>query len=381
MTNQLDPLERRLIADLPRQLDAAVRPFDPADVAGTAITRRTSILRAVAVTAVVAFAALTTIAAVEGLGGIVQQPGDPPAPSPTPRASGPPAGLHQLAAMQRADDIISTRLSAAEWAVVVNAHGAVVESCMQRLGWDFELGTANAETESGGPSSLSELEQWTFTDAASADSVGFGLQAHLAEVAAYVERLELDSAAAHVPDPLTMSPEDAARFELDYFGREDERIEITERDGSHAGMAGGGCIAEAERALFGDIANAMWLRDARGTAQSDIWEATLADGSVEAALDSWKACMRQGGYDFDDPHAAFDSAADGARAADFDHEREIATAHAACVTEANLDLAVAAAYLSATSDVLPELEDDLRGLQRLEADALERAKEILGFDD
>lgn len=383
MTNQIDPLERRMITEFPRQLDQAVGPFDAAAIARVATTRgRPSVLRITAVTAVVAIAAITAVVAVAGMSGALRQPGSPLAPSATPQDSARPAvGLDQLPAIQRADAIISPSLTAAEWALVANAHSGVVESCMQQLGWDFQYGTATAETESGPNVALSQLEQWTFTDVASAESVGFGLQSYLAENAAYIERLGLGEREAHIPDPLTMSPEDAARFELDFFGREDERIEITERDGSHSGMSGGGCIAEAERALFGDIEQTMWLRDARGTAESDIWMATLSDEAVNDALDSWKTCVQERGYEFEDPHGAFDAAVSAAQAGDFDQERAIATTHAECTAESNLDLAVSAAFLSATNAVLPELEDDLLALQQLEEDALARAKDILGFED
>lgn len=382
MTNQIDPLERRIITELPRQLDLAVGPFDAAAIARVATTRgRPTVLRITAVTAVVAIAAIAAVVAVEGLSGAWRQPGSPLAPSSTPRDSLPPAAIDQLAAIQRADDIISTNLTAGESALIVNAHGAVVESCMQELGWDFRVGTATADTESI-PGSLSQLEQWTFTDVASAESVGFDLQRHIAEAAAYHEVLERDAGEAHIPDPVTMSPEDAARYELDYFGTEDERVEILERDGSHSSLAGGGCWGQAQRAVFGDdMEREMWLRDARGTAESDIWEATLSDDAVNDALDSWKGCVRGRGHEFEDPHGAFDSAADAARAGDFDQERSIATTHAECVAESNLDLAVAAAFLSATNAVLPELEDDLLALQELEEDALARAKDILGFED
>jgi len=382
VTNQVDPLERRIITELPRQLDQAVGPFDAAAIARAATTRgRPSVLRITAVTAVVAIAAITAVVAVEGLSGALRLPGSPLAASSTPQESTrPAAALGQLAAIQRADAIISPSLTAEESALVANAHSGVVESCMQQLGWDFRYGTATAETESEVPGSLSALEQWTFTDVAFAESVGFGLQSHMAAVAAYIAQLELDAGEAHIPDPLTMSPADAARFELDFFGREDERIEIAERDGSHSGMSGGGCIAEAERAIYGDIEQAMWLRDARGTAESDIWMATLSDEAVNDALDSWKTCVRERGYEFEDPNGAVDAAVSAAQAGDFDQERSIATSHAECTAESNLDLAVAAAFLSATNAVLPELEDDLRALQQLEEDALSRAKDILGFE-
>jgi hypothetical protein len=124
----------------------------------------------------------------------------------------------------------------------------------------------------------------------------------------------------------------------------------------------------------------MWLRDARGTAESDIWMATLADGSVGDALGRWRSCMGDRGFDVEDPHAAFDLGMDAAQADDFAQEAVVATAHAECMAATNLDLTVAAAFLSATNAVLPALESDLKALQRLEAQALIRAREILRIE-
>lgn len=92
MTNQIDPLERRMVAELPRQLDRAVRAFDAAAIAESAITPgRPSILRMSAVAAVIAIAAITAVVAVEGLSGAWRQPGSPFDSSATPRASTEPA--------------------------------------------------------------------------------------------------------------------------------------------------------------------------------------------------------------------------------------------------------------------------------------------------
>ena len=383
MTNQVDPLERRLITELPRELDKAVGHFDAAAVARVATTRRRpSVLRVTAVTAGIAIAAITAVVAVEGLTGAFRQPGSPLGPSSTPQESEPPAAsLDQVDATQRADAIISPTLTAAEWALIANARSSVIETCMQRLGWNFQYGTAAADTESEGPSALSRLEQWTFTDVASAQSSGFGLQSHLADLAATIERLDLNAGETRIPDPSTMNADEAARFEQDLRGREDFDVVIIGRDSSPLSMPGEGCIAEAERAVLEDIFVTMWLRDARSTAESDTWDATLSDRAVEDALGSWRGCIRQRGYAFDDPDGSFASAAEVARAGDFAEERAIATAHAECAAVSNLDLAVTAAFLAATSDVLPELGSDLRALQAYEEEALVRAKDILGFEE
>lgn len=290
----------------------------------------------------------------------------------------PPASLSadDVATLQRADRIITSALSPEEHALIVNAHGALVETCMQALGWDFEVGTASALTESGGAGSMSELEQWTFADAASAGTRGYGLEDYLAAHAEFIQRMQ-EGSEGHIPDPASMSPEDAARFELDYFGTEEEQVVIVERDGSRAGQPGGGCIGDASRAVYGDIEMEMRLRDARGTAESDIWLTTLDDGAVNDALNAWKSCVREQGFEFEGPHQAYDVALSAAQAEDFQREFEIATIDASCKEETGLARAVEAAFVAATNEVLPELESDLIALQQFEADALERAKEIL----
>jgi hypothetical protein len=382
VTDHLHPLEQRLISELPGELERAVRPFDAAAIAHDATVRGgPSVLRVTAVTAVVAAAAIATVVAIEGLALFGALPGGPPPPSSTPSEPRPSADADRLAAIQRADGIISTTLTPEENAAVVIGHTAAVESCMRQLGWDFEFGTATPEEAAGITTTLTELEQWTFSDVASARASGYGLQERLAGVHAFVAGLEPHEGEVRIPDQATMNPVDAERFEVEYFGTEDERIEILERDGSHSGMPGGGCLGAAHRELYGDIAREMWLRDARGTAESDIWVAVESDGAVQAAWTSWQACIGERGFAFENPNAAFETALRATFAGDHVQERAIATAHAECAVESNLDVAVTAAFFAASQAVLPGLEQDLIALQRLEEEAAVRGREILGLDD
>lgn len=294
----------------------------------------------------------------------------------------PPASLgpSELVTLERADRVIQTRVTPEENALIINAQGTVVESCMQQLGWDFQVGRETPETADE-PRSLSRLEQWTFADLRSAESGGYGLEEHLAAMPAYLDRLDQQGREARIPDLATMSAEDAARYELEYFGAESERIEIIERDGSAASVPGGGCLGEGSRAIWGDIEQELRLRDARGTAGADIWEATLADDVVGDALDAWKGCVAQDGYEFEDPQDAFEVALTAAQSGDFERERLIAGSDARCKVESGLDRAVQTAFLGATNAVLPDLEDDLLALQQFEAAALERATDILRFGE
>lgn len=130
-------------------------------------------------------------------------------------------------------------------------------------------------------------------------------------------------------------------------------------------------------ALYGDIAQHMWLIDARGTAESNIWMATIGDETVVDTLEWWRNCIADEGVYFADPQQAFSAALKYAQSGDHSEERNIATADAYCKVESGLDRAVNAAFLAAINTVLPNLEADLIALQELEEDALIRAKEIL----
>jgi hypothetical protein len=282
----------------------------------------------------------------------------------------------QVASIEEADRVLGTSWTAGESAIVRNADAAVVEECMQQLGWDFELGTDTSATASG-PSAMSTLEQWTFADVASAESVGYDLESHLADVAVFNEGIDAGGSEVRIPELEAMSAEDALRYELDYFGSDEERVEIVERDGSNHSVPGGGCLGQGRTAVYGDIEQQLRLEDARSTAAGEVWDRTLSNQTVAEALDSWTGCVEAQGYEFEDPHAAFDSAIAAAQAGDHDEERSIAAAAAECTAETGLDVAIEAAYLAATNETLSDLEDDLIAYEQLERESLARAKDIL----
>ncbi|MDQ3691899.1 MAG: hypothetical protein M3406_18065 [Chloroflexota bacterium] len=331
------------------------------------------LMRSLAVAAVVGATAVVTLTGIAALRGELSVPFIGAPREPAAIASLAP---DEMRSVEEADRIINTTLTAEESAMLVNAHGAVVEACMQELGWDYEVGTATPETESGGPSFPSRLEQWTFADVSSTEIVGYGFESYLAEHAVWLRGLDEAEGEARTLDPDTLKPDDAARFYVDFFGTEEERVEIVERDGSGAGRAGGGCMAEADRALYGDIEREMWLRDARGTAESDIWVTTLEDQAVVEALDWWRDCVAEREVYYADPEQAFSGALKFAQASDHAQERLIASADAVCKVESGLDRAVQAGFLAATNAVLPNLEADLLALQELEEEALARAREV-----
>lgn len=328
--------------------------------------------RLLAVAAVVVMATVVTLAGIAVVRGELSVPfiGGPREPVTVPRLA-----PDDMRTIEDADGTINSTLTLEESAIIANAHGALIEECMRAHGWEYEVGTATAESMGAGPAWPSALQQWTFADVESAESAGYGFEAYLAEHAVWLETVDPGGESPAYAD--TLSPEDEDQFYLDFWGTEAERIEITERDGSGAGRAGGGCLADADRALYGDIEREMWLIDARGTAQSDIWMATVEDPLVMQALNAWRDCLAGRGFQWADPQQARDAAFSYARAGDHAEERLIAAADAACKVESGLDRAVDAAFLAATNVVFPALEADLIALQQLEEEAVLRAQAIL----
>lgn len=287
-------------------------------------------------------------------------------------------GQRQVASVSDIDRLLHSTLTPEELSILGNAHDSVVETCMQQLGWDFEIGVTTPEIAQGGPRSLTLFEQWTFSDVAAAQASGFDLRTYIVEMDAFLKRMDAAAGAAHIPDPDHMTPDERERLGLDYFGRDDQRIEIIELDGSKTSVPGGGCLGEADRQVYGDdMALKLRLDDARSTADSDIWSGTLSSDLVNRALAKWKTCISRAGDEFETPPNVFEAAVTAARAGNYESEKRIAVLTATCSTESGLADAIKAAFLSAGNATIPELEDDLLALQQFEEQALERSRSIL----
>ncbi len=287
-------------------------------------------------------------------------------------------GQTQLASVADIDRLLHSTLAPEELSLLANAHDSVVETCMQKLGWDFEIGLTTPEIAQGGPRSLTLFEQWTFSDVEAAEASGFDLRTYMVEMDAFMKRMDESAGAAHIPDPDHMTPDERNRLGLDYFGRDDQRIEIIELDGSKTSVPGGGCLGEADRLVYGnDMALKLRLDDARSTADSDIWTGMLSSELVNRALAKWKTCVSHAGDEFETPPNVFEAAVTAAHAGNYESEKRIAVLTATCSTESGLADAIEAAFLSAGNATIPELEDDLLALQQFEEQALERSRSIL----
>ncbi|MFJ8996710.1 hypothetical protein ACIRQH_40735 [Streptomyces sp. NPDC102279] len=102
----------------------------------------------------------------------------------------------------------------------------------------------------------------------------------------------------------------------------------------------GGCVAESESQLYGDVR--AWFRAEKisGGLQSLYVPKVMADGKFTAALNAWSQCMTHAGRPYSDPQAARQAAAQrsvrlGVDKA-FPSERDLAVADATCARKTSL---------------------------------------------
>ncbi|MDX2563206.1 hypothetical protein PV371_26595 [Streptomyces sp. TX20-6-3] len=139
-----------------------------------------------------------------------------------------------------------------------------------------------------------------------------------------------------------------------------------------------GCVAEAQRRLYGDLG--AWFRSSIrvGTLRQILRSRVVADTGYQKTLGAWRRCMGRSGYAFTSPAAARAAALSPVRPLPEDREIRLALAEARCAAESGLSRT--ARRLDAHHDRLlaEEYRADVETRDRLTAAALPRARRILG---
>ncbi|WP_307544329.1 hypothetical protein [Streptomyces sp. V3I8] len=144
----------------------------------------------------------------------------------------------------------------------------------------------------------------------------------------------------------------------------------------------GGCVAEAEKKLYGDTR--AWFRADKISMNlqqlyvSDV----MRDKQFTTALNAWSRCMRRVGHPYGNPgearQAAKGQSVNSASAKTFAAERRLAVADATCARDASLRSIGTnreTHYLNKLRDKYGEAIDTSRRIQR---EALTRAQRIVG---
>ncbi|MFF3838099.1 hypothetical protein [Streptomyces sp. NPDC001930] len=138
-----------------------------------------------------------------------------------------------------------------------------------------------------------------------------------------------------------------------------------------------GCVAEAQRRLYGDLG--AWFRSSTrvDTLQQILRSRVVADTGYQKSLGVWQRCMGRLGYAFATPAAARATALSPVRPLPEDREIGLALAEVRCAGESALSRT--ARRLDAHHDRLlaEEYRADVETRDRLRTAALPRARRIL----
>ncbi|MEH0576276.1 MULTISPECIES: hypothetical protein [Streptomyces] len=177
-----------------------------------------------------------------------------------------------------------------------------------------------------------------------------------------------------------------AAFDKALDGADDVQVVSAKLPGSTREVRSrlGGCTAEAEKALYGDLGD--WFRASKtATGLNALYSGDLMhDRQLTAAVAAWSTCMKKSGLSYPDPQAARDAirantARLGPAGTDqaFATERKTAVADATCARATSLK-SVAAARETHYVDRLPDRYGEaLDTYRRLQRQAYDRAVHIV----
>lgn len=277
--------------------------------------------------------------------------------------SGAAAGCTPRRAVSERNQSSSHVLTAEEKSILFQAEQVGIQQCMRGLGFEWVLVPENPIPENRSfPYGIDDVT-W-----ARAHGYGSDIQEQIAQ------QKQSDPNRRYA----NALPDERRRAAVDALNGVTYDITMTLPNGMVSKRSGQGCLAAAERGLYGDLG--AWSR-AHATVSGLTYlveSRVLADSRYAAAAIPWAACMRQAGYDVTTPAVARGKFADRVATPE-SRTREIATA----VAEANC--AVTAGLSSIAKELDRQYSDQLRAEHRVDVDteirmrqqALPRARLLL----
>ncbi|CAL9568977.1 hypothetical protein [Streptomyces sp. enrichment culture] len=144
----------------------------------------------------------------------------------------------------------------------------------------------------------------------------------------------------------------------------------------------GGCVAESEKRLYGDLET--WFADEKTVSrlQARTMAAVLEDSRFTAAVERWSQCMRRAGHNLPDPGEAREAARRQYQQLPeepaFVAERKVAAADATCARETSLRTVAEEREAHHTDRLRGEYGDVLETVRRIQRNALARAEKLVG---
>lgn len=260
-------------------------------------------------------------------------------------------------------------LTDAEQLRISDAQQRLIATCMRRQGFEFweaeRLSLAESRTLG-----------YVLDDVGWAREYGYG------------SRLRAEDAAARAANPnlayrKTLSEQRRQAYDKALDGGLDVPvISVRIPGGGTVSKQMGGCVAGSEKRLYGDPREWFRAEKISGHLRSLYVPKVLADQRFSAALDAWSRCMKKAGYDFKDPGASRQAAiARSELTAEpkvFEAERKLAVADATCALATDLRSIGEQRERHYVARLHDRYGNALDTYFRLQHQALDRARKIVG---
>jgi hypothetical protein len=260
-------------------------------------------------------------------------------------------------------------LTDAEQLRISDAQQRLIGTCMRRQGFEFweaeRLSLAESRTLG-----------YVLDDVGWAREYGYG------------SRLQAEDAATRAANPnlayrKTLSEQRRHAYDKALDGGLDVPVISVEiPGGGTVSKQMGGCVAESEKKLYGDPREWFRAEKTSGHLRSLYVPKVLADRRFTAAQDAWSRCMKKAGYDYKDPGASRQAAIArsdlAAQPKAFAAERKLAVADATCARAAHLRSIGEERERHYVAQLRDRYGDALDTHFRLQHQALDRARKIVG---
>ncbi|MDQ1022787.1 hypothetical protein QF035_000369 [Streptomyces umbrinus] len=261
------------------------------------------------------------------------------------------------------------QLTDAEQLRISDAQQKLIGTCMRRQGFEFWEAEQLSLEES-------RTLGYVLDDVGWARKHGYGSRIEAKEAAARASnpnlayRKRLSEQRRHVYDEALDEGIDAPVIAVEIPG------------GSTLRKRMGGCVAESEKRLYGDPRAWFRAEKAVGHLRSLYVPRVLADQRFSAAQNAWSRCMKRAGYVYRDPGASRQAAvAQASRTAEpkaFKAERKLAVADATCARDTDLRPIGEERESHYVAQLRDRYGEALDTHSRLQHQALDRAKKIVG---
>jgi hypothetical protein len=259
-------------------------------------------------------------------------------------------------------------LTDAEQLRIADAQQRLIKGCMTRKGFEFWEAERLSLEES-------RTLGWVTDDVAWANKYGYG-----SRIEAKHERARLTN--RNVAYRKGLSEERRAAYDKALDEGIDAPVITAEvPSGGTVRKRVGGCVAEAEKQLYGD--RVAWFRAEKTVMglQPLYVPQVMADKRFAAALASWSRCMARSGHTFRTPQEARQAAVEQGLKADpgkaFEAERKLAVADATCAKNTSLRTIGNERETHYVNKLRGRYGSDLDTYARLQLQALARAAKVV----